>query len=205
MRIYNEGTVVAGRTHCVVQQGVDVEGIGLTRLVGHLGRGLIHIDEVAIAIREAHRHAGTGEHARSIVYPGRRPVVVGGVQTDAVLEFYLGLGIVVTPADAVHAMRLGRRHTRELRSERSEQARVVRIEFGGCPVGTGGIGVHVHANLKPLRHIGRRLRVWSAGCWPTPVGNRYDVPRTHCQSATEHPAGLAARKSLNRWLVALPL
>ena len=48
MRVDREGSVEAGRSECVVQQGVHGEGIRLLRLIGHLRRRLIDIDDATV-------------------------------------------------------------------------------------------------------------------------------------------------------------
>ena len=91
MDVRGEGPVVALRSDRPVEQGVDRERVGLARLVGHLGRGLVDVDHRAVEVGEPHRHAGAGEEAGHVVHPVRRPVVVVRVEADAVLELDLRL------------------------------------------------------------------------------------------------------------------
>ena len=56
MRVDGKGAVIALYSQRPVQQGIDGEGVLLPRLIGHLGCGMIDIDESAIEVRESHGH-----------------------------------------------------------------------------------------------------------------------------------------------------
>ena len=104
MHVGGEDAVVALGPERPVEQRVDGERVGLPGLVGHLGGGLVDVDHRAVEVGEAHRHAGAGEHARPILDPVRRPVVVVRVEADAVLQLDLRLRRPVAPGDAVGAV-----------------------------------------------------------------------------------------------------
>ena len=105
VQVGGERAVVALRSERLVEQRVDMEWVALPRLVGHLGCGLVHVDQCTIEVSKAHRDARAGEHARPVLNPGARPVVVVGVQADAVCQLDLWLCGPVAPGDAVGAMR----------------------------------------------------------------------------------------------------
>ena len=105
VHVRREDAVIAFGPERAIQQRIDVQREALAGLVGHLRRGLVDVDESPVQFREAHRHAGAGEHPGHVVHPGRRPVVVVRVETDAVRQRDLRLRVVVAPGDAVGAVR----------------------------------------------------------------------------------------------------
>ena len=71
VHVGGERAVVLLRAERAVEQRVDREGVRLAGLVGHLGRGLVDVDEAAVGLGEAHRHARAGEEAGAVLHPGR--------------------------------------------------------------------------------------------------------------------------------------
>ena len=95
-------------------------------------------------------------------------------------------------------MRRRRRQARELRRERGQAIGVESVERRGRDVGAAG------ASLAARVRIRRRRTPPPAASVSEVAGPRYNVPLTQVQSATAHPAGLAAASASNRDAV-LPL
>ena len=189
MHVRREDAVVALGAERVVEQRVDVLGVRLIRLVGHLGGRLVDVDHRAVEVGEAHRHPRAGEHPGAVLDPGPRPVVVVGVEADAVLELHLRLGRPVAPGDAVGAV-----------GDRRIQARVVGREFGklarveGLELSLAGevraVCAAVQGDLEPLALEGGGLGVGDRGArvdvggapHALPVGDR--AARAGCRPGT---------------------
>ncbi len=159
------GAVIALGAERPIEQGVDRERIRLPRLVGHLAGGLIDVDQGAVEVREAHRHARAGEEAGAIQYPTRRPEVIVGIEPDAVVELHLRTRRPIRPGDAVVALGRGRRGAWPLARERGELLGVIGIQLGFREVGTAG--VDMESDLEPLGLVGRGLGVRQRRSWNT--------------------------------------
>ena len=123
--------------------------VRLLRLVGHLGGRLVDVDHRAVEIGEAHRHPRAREHPRAVLDPGPRPVVVVGVQADAVLQLHLRLGRPVAPGDAVGPV--GRRgiDARVVGRQSGELARVEVLELR-LAIPVLAVGQRVEGDLESL-------------------------------------------------------
>ena len=161
MHIGGERAVVGVGTKRVAKEGVDRERVGLARLVGHLRGRLVDVDHRAVRVGEAHRHAGSGEHAGAVLHPLRRPVVVVRVEADAVIELDLRLCRPVAPRDAVSAVAVRRRDAGQQALPLSDLCRVVASELRRRPV--GAVGGDVHTDLESLGGVRCSLLVGDRG------------------------------------------
>ena len=178
VHVRGEDAVVALGAERLVEQRVDVERVGLARLVGHLGGRLVDVDHRAVEIGEAHRHPGAGEHPRAVLNPGLGPVVVVGVQADAVLQLHLRLGRPVAPGDAVGAVGGRRIEARVVGGEGRELARVEGLELRLVgPV--GAVGQRVQRDLEPLALEGGGLGVRDRGARVDVGGAAHALPVGH--------------------------
>ncbi len=157
VRVDGERTIIALGTERSVQQRIDRVWIGLARLICHLRSRLVDVDQGTVQIYKAHRHAGAGEEARPVGNPTGRPVIVVGVQADAVIERYPGLSAPVAPHDAVGPVGLGRRQAGILGAPRCQLAAVGRRQGSRGPILARG--AHVKSDLETLRSISRGLCV----------------------------------------------
>jgi len=157
VHVRGEHSVVAKRADRIRKQSVDVIRVRLARLIRHLSGGLIDIDTGTVRLGEAHGHTGTGEHAGAILDPARWPVVVAGVESDAVVELNLRLCIEVTPCNTVSAIGLRGRLADELGLPGSELVDIEVIQRRGRPVGT--VGGDVEGDFKTLADERSRLRI----------------------------------------------
>ncbi|ABF86640.1 hypothetical protein MXAN_3655 [Myxococcus xanthus DK 1622] len=148
-----EGAVVARGPQRVVQQRVDVQRVGLAGLVRHLRGELVDVQRSAVQVREAHGQAGASEHTRAVLHPVVGPVIVVGVQADAVQARHLGLGGPVAERDAVRAVGDGRGDSGEGGREAGELwGEEVRVQRVGRVVRAAG--VDVQGVLEALGHVG---------------------------------------------------
>ena len=85
------GAVVALAPDRPVEKRVDREREGLAGLVGHLRRRLVGVDHRSVEVSEPHRHRRPGHQPRPVLDPAPRPVVVVGVEADAVVALDLRL------------------------------------------------------------------------------------------------------------------
>ena len=142
---------------------------------------------VPSSLREAHRHAGAGEHARPVLHPRRRPVVVVRVEPDAVRGLDLGLRAPVAPRDAVRAVRRRRRDAREGRGEVRQLASRSWTRATRGPVGAVGVDVQRHLEAEAVVELG--LRVGERGAARTRSRSRARTPSRPPSSS----AGLCSR------------
>ena len=149
--------VVAFGAQGIVEQGVDVRGVGNARFVGELRGGLVHVDERAVQVGEAHGHARPREHAGAVLHPVRGPVVIVVVEADAVFQLNLGLARPVAPRNAVRAVghgpgnagKFGRHLTELVGKETSQRSRRP----------DGAVRVQVQTDFKALGFVSRGLRI----------------------------------------------
>ena len=158
VHVRREGAVVALRAQGAVEQRRDVRGDVDLRLVGHLRRGLVDVDERAVGVGEAHGHPRPREHPGAVWHPLAGPVVVVGVEADAVLALDRGFAGPVAPRDAMRAVRDGRRDAGPRVRELWELVRPILLERVRREVRAPRVEVQGDLEAGGLEGLGLRVR-----------------------------------------------
>ena len=97
MHISDKCPVITFRALRFVQQLIAGKRICLSGFISHLRGSLINIDQLTLRIGETHRDTRPGEHPGPVLYPAGRPIIIGRIQPDAMLEFRFRKGYAVRP------------------------------------------------------------------------------------------------------------
>ncbi len=158
VNVGDECAVITGWAEGVIEQGIYGVGVGLPGFVGHVGHGLVHINQAAIQVGELHHQSRAGEQAGTVVDPRGGMIVKVGIEPNAMTAADFDMFDIVAPGHAVRPFRLRGGQEGKHTVEPGHAAAKERIERGVGVI--GAVGVDVNAKLVSLGGIGLNFGVF---------------------------------------------